>query len=134
MVFYHYWEGYLFFIYLGENFIAKQPEKVKLKNSSEALKKGIIANFLNPAPYIFWIAIGTPTLIKGTSLGVLHPVLFLSGFYICLVGSKILLALILSKHHNKINERLFRVVNLILGVFMILLAGKFFFDSYSYFT
>jgi len=125
--------GYILYLSL-ENFKAKKPEQSELKNPSGALKKGVIANFLNPAPYIFWIAIGTPTLIKGADSGIVNPVLFLSGFYICLVGSKIILAILLSKTKGKVDQRLFRIVNILLGIFMVALAGKFFFDSYTYLT
>lgn len=125
--------GGLYILYLSlENFKAKKPGETKVKNPSGALKKGVIANFLNPSPYIFWITIGTPTLIKGADSGMINPVLFISGFYLCLVGSKILLAILLSRTNGKVNERVFRIVNILLGLTMVALAGKFFFDSYTY--
>ncbi len=53
--------GSLFVFYLGVNSLRVQPvlvnpEVVKVRS----LRKGIITNFLNPYPYIFWMSVGVP--------------------------------------------------------------------------
>ena len=56
---------------------------------AESLKAGVLANLANPHMYLFWFAVGTPIL---ASLGS-RAVFFLLGFYLTLVGSKVLVAL-----------------------------------------
>ena len=39
------------------------------ENQPSSLRKGVITNFLNPHPYLFWISVGAPTIIKGARVG-----------------------------------------------------------------
>jgi threonine/homoserine/homoserine lactone efflux protein len=122
--------GALYLLWLSrENFQAK-TFKVNESGSGKSLKKGILANFLNPAPYLFWISIGSPLMIKGWQVNILNPVLFLVGFYVFLVGSKILIALLVAVYRTRINDQLFRIINIILGLLLILISLKFFYDGY----
>ncbi len=122
--------GALYLLWLSrENFQAK-TFKVNASGSGKSLKKGILANFLNPAPYLFWISIGSPLMIKGWQVNILNPVLFLVGFYVFLVGSKILIALLVAVYRTRINDQLFRSINIILGLLLILISLKFFYDGY----
>ena len=54
-----------------------------------SLRAGVLANLSNPHMYLFWFSVGTPLLAE---LGG-RAVYFLLGFYLTLVGSKVLLAL-----------------------------------------
>jgi threonine/homoserine/homoserine lactone efflux protein len=91
----------------------------------------VIANLLNPAPYIFWIMIGIPTVLKGFSSSLAHAMLFVIPFYACLVGSKIVLAVLISRT-GKVNSRVLRYINIVLGVILLLLAVKFVYDGIGY--
>ncbi|WP_286019005.1 LysE family transporter, partial [Candidatus Venteria ishoeyi] len=64
---------------------------------SKSLSKGILANALSPHPYLFWLSVGAPTMAKALSLNIFAPLLFMSGFYTFLVGSKVLLAIFVGK-------------------------------------
>ena len=67
------------------------------EQKSGSIKKGIIANLLNPSPYIFWFSIGAPTIVKAFKEGFSNAILFLFVFYFVLVGSKIVIAVITGK-------------------------------------
>lgn len=56
----------------------------------KSLKKGVTLNLLNPAPYLFWITIGGPIIIPAYEDNPMSFLLFITGFYVILVGSKIL--------------------------------------------
>ncbi len=63
-----------------------------------SLLKGVIVNLLNPHPYIFWITVAGPLVSRSYQQSAFGPILaFVSGFYGCLVGSKLLLAFLI---HN----------------------------------
>jgi threonine/homoserine/homoserine lactone efflux protein len=87
-------------------------------------------NFLNPAPYLFWISVGSPLMIKGGQTDGFFPLLFLAGFYIFLVGSKVLIAVLVGVYRTRINDHLYRLINVVLGLFLILLSLNFFYDGY----
>lgn len=112
-----------------ENFRIRQF-RVNGGGHGQALKKGILVNFLNPAPYLFWISVGSPLMIKGWRSNVLFPVLFLAGFYLFLVGSKVLIAVLVGVYRTRINDRLYRLINIVLGILLVLLSLKFFYDGY----
>ncbi len=60
--------------------------------------RGVLTNFLNPHPYIFWVAVGGPLLAKVWSGGsALSVTAFVAGFFGALCGSKILLAVLVGR-------------------------------------
>jgi threonine/homoserine/homoserine lactone efflux protein len=113
--------GYL--VYLGvENLRVKSEEfKIKLEKK-EALKRGIIANFLSPHPYLFWLSIGGPMVFKGLGISFIAAVLFILGFYILLVGSKIVIALIVEKSRSFIGSSYYLYIVRALGIALVFFA------------
>lgn len=87
----------------------------------KSLRKGITLNLLNPAPYIFWITIGGPIIIPAYNENPLSLVLFITGFYTLLVGSKIILAYFTGKSRDfltgKTYSHVMRILGFILTVF-----------------
>lgn len=113
--------GYL--VYLGvENLRVKSEEfGIKLEKK-EALKRGIIANFLSPHPYLFWLSIGGPMVFKGLGISFIAAVLFILGFYILLVGSKIVIALIVEKSRSFIGSSYYLYIVRALGIALVFFA------------
>lgn len=62
-----------------------------------SLLKGVLANALNPHPYLFWLIVGAPLMIKALNVGVAALIAFLGAFYACLLGAKILLAILVGR-------------------------------------
>lgn len=92
---------------------------------TKSLAKGVLANVLSPHPYLFWLAVGAPTLIKSASVHSIAPALFIAGFYLPLVGSKVLLAVLVGKYRGVLSGKSYRntmrALALLLGVFAVLL-------------
>ncbi len=92
----------------------------------DSLKKGVLTNFLNPHVYLFWTTVGAPTVILAYESGPLAPALFLGGFYFCLIGSKITLAVFTARFKGFLKSRgyliLMRLLGLALVVFALLFA------------
>jgi len=55
--------GACYLIYLGVENLRVKTTKVGLAKK-DALKRGVIANFLNPHPYLFWLSIGGPMIFE----------------------------------------------------------------------
>lgn len=103
----------------------KAPANGGGEHSSDALKKAVLANFLNPHPYLFWLTVGSPLLIAGLEKGVLAPAAFLAGFYVCLVGSKAGIAVAAARSRAFLQGKGYRLVLGALGVALIVFAGLF---------
>ena len=123
--------GGLFIGFLAFNSFKLKDFNVSADVKARSIRKGIVANLLNPAPYIFWITVGIPTVIKGFNESIVHVLLFVIPFYLLLVGSKILMAVLISKT-GKINPKVMRYINVILGIILFALALKFIYDGIGY--
>lgn len=117
--------GALFLMYLAyESITVKGIDLDLQKVRAQSLKKGIITNFLNPHPYLFWFAVGAPTIIKAYALNLVSVIFFIIGFYSCLVGSKIAVALVVGKSKSFLKSNFYvftiRILGLLLFIFSIL--------------
>lgn len=117
--------GALFIAYLAyESIIIKGIELNLKKVKAYSLRKGIITNVLNPHPYLFWITVGAPTIVKGYRVNLLSVVFFIVGFYLFLVGSKIMIALVVEKYKTFLKGDtyvyLIRTLGFVLLVFSVL--------------
>lgn len=126
--------GAIYLLWLAWGNFHLRHFKVNVAGSGQSLKKGILVNFLNPAPYLFWISVGSPLMIKGWHLNGFFPLMFLSGFYVFLVGSKVLIAVLVGVYRTRINDQLYRLINIVLGVMLILISFKFIYDGYILMT
>jgi threonine/homoserine/homoserine lactone efflux protein len=84
--------------------------------------KGILTNLLSPHPWLFWLTVGAATLAKAMAQSWLDAVAFLSGFYLLLVGSKMLIALLAGQSRNLLTGRPYRVVMRILSLLLVCFA------------
>jgi threonine/homoserine/homoserine lactone efflux protein len=94
-----------------------------------SLTKGILANALNPHPYLFWFSVGAPTITKAVNVNVIAPVIFICSFYVLLVGSKILLAVLVGKSRTFLTNKVYIYTMRLLGMVLCLLAFVIFRDS-----
>lgn len=125
--------GSAFLLYLAfESVSFKGTEIDPGETRSRSLEKGIITNFLNPSPYIFWFSIGAPTFVRAMDLGIAYAILFIISFYTTLIGSMIIIAIITYKSRNFLSSRYY--INLIrsLGVVLLIFAVIFLRNGIKY--
>jgi len=124
--------GGVFLAFLArDNFRMSEFNRVNSKGN-DSFRKGLIANLLNPAPYVFWLTIGTPILVRSYEGSMVDPVIFMLAFYVCLVGSKVLVAFLVNESRNFLKSGIYRWINYLLGLVLLLIAGKFVYDGYNY--
>lgn len=112
--------GAAYLLYSGmESLKIKKGDFELNVEKKDALKKGVIVNFGNPHPYIFWLSIGGPIIYKSFSIHVWATILFITGFYILLVGSKVTVTLIVEKSKSFINSKYYFSIIRILGIAQI---------------
>lgn len=100
----------------------------------QSIKKGIIANFLNPAPYIFWITIGAPIVLQAKEQNLFSALSFIASMYICLVGSKVLIAFLVGKSRLFLKSNTYIYIIRGLGIVLFLFAIRFFINGLYYFS
>jgi threonine/homoserine/homoserine lactone efflux protein len=115
--------GGLFILIMGYQGICTKGLEVHLQGEKpRSLAKGILANLLNPHPYLFWFSVGAPTITKAMSQGTFAPVAFMGSFYLFLVGSKIALALLADKSKAFLSGKVYIYIMRFLGVVLWFLA------------
>lgn len=87
-----------------------------------SLGKGVSVNFLNPNPYLFWLTIGTPILLRAHASSWAASIGFLAVFYLCLVGSKFVLVLLAARSRSILRGRAYILVNRILAIALLVFA------------
>jgi len=126
--------GALFIGYLAYESITVKGIDINMQRiKARSLRKGIITNFLNPHPYLFWIAVGAPTVLKGYKTNILSSLIFIVGFYLLLVGSKITVALIVDKSKAFLKSKAYLSIIRILGFTLLLFTVIFIKDGLQYF-
>lgn len=122
--------GGLFVLYLAcENFRTNKIDITITPVEPQSLTKGVLVNALNPHPYLFWIAIGTPTLLKARAESLLATILFVIGFYVCLVGAKVFLVILSGKAKQWLLGKTYQYLMYILGILLLIFAGFLFKDG-----
>jgi len=113
--------GAAFLLYLAyESFRVRGIEIDDTEVEPRSIRKGFMANLLNPHPYLFWFVIGAPKLIEAFEISWMTAVAFIVGLYVCLIGAKILVAFLVGRSRKFLKSRGYVYVNRTLGV---VLAG-----------
>jgi len=124
--------GGLFVVYLGIETISsvwkqhntKQEEIQAVSSESGStyalLWRAAATNALNPHPYLFWGTVGAQLLIRiAQQNGLGGAIIFLFGFYGLLVGSKLLLAFVVSRSRNWLRGRTYQGILVGSGVLLM---------------
>jgi threonine/homoserine/homoserine lactone efflux protein len=124
--------GGFFIAYLGyESFVFKGADLAPLDVvPARSLQKGIIANFLNPSPYLFWLSIGAPLIVNAWRAAPAAAFAFIFIFYLLLVGSKVFIALAVGKSRDFLKSSHYIFTVRCLGLTLFLFAGFFFKNAY----
>lgn len=126
--------GALYVAYLGyENIIFKGVEINFAAVKPRSLRKGIIANFVNPNPYIFWISIGAPTVLKAAGIHWSAALTFIAAMYIFMIGAKITVAVLVGKSKRFLSSNVYVYVIRGLGAALFLFSIYFFREALIYF-
>ena len=126
--------GSAFLIYLGYEGISFKGVDIDLEEAKpQSIRKGVIANFLNPAPYLFWFTIGAPLVLKALHLGIFPASAFILGFYVFLVGSKVLVAVVVGKSRFFLKSRNYIYTIRLLGIILLVFAVLFIKDGLELF-
>ena len=84
--------------------------------------QGALINFVNPAPWIFWITAGSTILIGFWGESPNQAILFLVAFYLTLVGAKVAIVLALAATRHRMSARTYRSILTASGILLLATA------------
>lgn len=123
--------GAAFLLHLAvESFRIKGVSAIGLEDRPKSIRRGFFANLLNPHPFLFWFTVGARELLEAWQAHWLHAFAFLLGLYVCLIGAKVLVAWLVAKTRGFLQSRGYLVVNRLLGLVMLVFAGRFAWDAF----
>lgn len=126
--------GSFFIGRLAYECITLKGMQLNLQNvKPQSLRRGVVANFLSPHPYLFWIAVGAPTVLKAYAVNLLSAFLFICSFYLFLVGSKIVIALLVDRSRTFLKSTAYVYTMRSLGFILLLFAILFLKDGLKFF-
>jgi len=125
--------GALFVLYLAwESLWPARPDIVVLAERPRSWFKGIVTNLLNPHPWLFWLTVGAAILAKAMAQNWMVAAAFLFGFYLLLVGSKAMVALLAGRSRDLLAGRGYRVALRVLAALLALFALLLFWEGLNH--
>lgn len=91
--------------------------------------QGALINFLNPAPWIFWITAGSTILIGFWRESPSQAYIFLLAFYLMLVGAKVAIVVALAATRHRMNARTYRLILTGSGILLLITAAVLFYTN-----
>lgn len=121
--------GSFFILFMGYQCIRTQGVENLKELQVKSIAKGVLANALSPHPYLFWLSVGAPMVTRAWGQGIVEALAFIVGFYLFLVGSKILLAILVGRSKTLLTSNGYIYTMRFLGVVLCVLAIVLFHDG-----
>ena len=97
--------------------------------STRSLLRGAAVNLLSPYPWMFWITLGGPLLAGAADESGWLAAAFLAVFYLLLVGTKVVLALVTGRWGRGLTGTGYRRVCRALGLALLVFAAQLAWDG-----
>lgn len=115
---------------MGSDCLRQQAPDLQTKPvHSNSLAKGVWANALNPQPYLFWLTVGVTLISEAALVGKTAVAAFIGSFYLLLVGSKIILALVVGRSRTFLSGKIYLYTLRFLGLCLIVFALALFYNG-----
>ncbi|MBN2654493.1 MAG: LysE family translocator [Nitrospirae bacterium] len=122
--------GCIFLSYMAYECFKSKSLNIDVNTTAErSLSKGMLANILNPSPYIFWLSVGGPIMTKAINQGICAFLSFTISFYLFLVGSKIMIAILLGRSKDFFKGKIYVYTMRFLGLLLVSLASMLLYDG-----
>ena len=114
------WIGGMVVLVMGLHGLRTRGVEVNLVGvKPRSLLKGVAVNFLSPYPYLFWLSVGSPILLKAAELSLATAAVFVTSFYLVMVGAKLLLAVLTGRSRAFLSGRAYLLTMKGLGVMLV---------------
>lgn len=115
--------GACFLAYLSFQYLTARSSNVEVRQKKpRALRTAIFTNMMNPHPYLFWMTIGIPMVDRALRFGILSCAAFVVGFYLLLIGSKLVIAELTHRSKHFLESRQYRLLMKMTGLFLLVFS------------
>jgi len=111
--------GGLYLIWLGILDWRASGDAVLESAPGSHLKRGVVANLLSPHPWLFWLTVGGPTTVRAWERLPAAAFGFVAGFFVLLVGVKIVIAVVVARAGRRLSDRGRRTAGRVGGVALV---------------
>jgi threonine/homoserine/homoserine lactone efflux protein len=125
--------GAAFITWLAMDSIRCKAETHDLPKPAASIWRGVVANALNPSPYLFWFTVGGTLVLRTVDKNPMAAAVFILVFYSCLVGSKMVLAVAVGRSRRFMRSSVYRWTLRLLGVVLLIFAGRFLWQASEFF-
>jgi threonine/homoserine/homoserine lactone efflux protein len=125
--------GAAFITWMAIESIGLKAEMHDLPKPAASIWRGVIANALNPSPYLFWFTVGGSLVLRTADKNQMAAAVFILVFYTCLVGSKMVLALAVGRYRRFMRSRVYIWTLRLLGSVLLIFAGRFLWQAADFF-
>ncbi len=109
-----------------EAVVHARPPEAGASAATPSLVRGVLANLVNPSPWLFWSTVGAASMLRAVTAGWTVVVAFLVAFYVGLVGSKVVIAMVVARAGTRLTGRglvrVQRALGVVLWTFALWLA------------
>lgn len=88
------------------------------RGAPRSLAKGVLVNFLSPHPYLFWLTVGGPMVLRGWERSAPAAIAFVAGFCLSIVAAKMVIAVSAGSSRRFLTGKGYRRVMRGLGALM----------------
>ena len=99
--------------------------------ADRALVKGVVVNLCSPHPWLFWFSVGAPLLVKAMAESIPAAIVFVTTFYLLLVGAKLVLAQLVGRWRGLLSGKGYLLTMRALGLLLMLFGLLLFRDGYQ---
>jgi threonine/homoserine/homoserine lactone efflux protein len=114
--------GMFVFLLACESFRTVSIDPATEDEAPQSLGKGVAVNLLSPYPYLFWLTVGAPMIVKGWGESPLRAGFFVGGFMACLVGTKVVIAVTAGRSRHFLRGEIYRYIMRLLGALLAIFA------------
>ena len=119
--------GALFLAYLAYENLTLREIRFDLKTTGmDSLHKGIITNFLNPHPYLFFFLVGGPIILCALKTSQMSAIGFVAGFLVFFVGMQVALVFLIDKYKSALGGRVHLYAVKFIGLALLVFSLEFF--------
>lgn len=87
-----------------------------------AVRQAALVNLLSPHPWLFWATVLGPLTLTTWRAAPTSALLLVAGFYVAIVGSKAVIAVVVAQGRRWLTDRAYRRVLVVAGVLLLLAA------------
>lgn len=122
--------GGLFVLFLAYDSLRTRGLSNELQGQEpQSLSKGVLVNLLSPHPYLFWLTVGGPIILKAWVKGPWGVMAFGAAFFGCLIGAKVLVAVLIGRSKQWLRGRTYGLILRALGGILLVFAFLLFVDG-----